>query len=228
MEISGGVWKGSLSSVKEVNISGGRLENCKADTSSIYAIRGAEKISISGGEIYAENTNTESAAYAISMANNTELTLSGNVDISASCDSGKQGSLYYFRDSYPTVDATGLTSVNSGFTLAPYYSAMTSSSALTNWMECSADNIESLLNNMSLNVICPNAETQAECEKYILKAAGNYIRIVDKNAPESQIEKALLKKRIFSSQRRKVNMMLPLRMPLREKGQKKIRHTSII
>lgn len=197
VEISGGVWKGSLSSVKEVNISGGRLENCKADTSSIYAIRGAEKISINGGEIYAKNTNTTDsnrAAYAISMANNTELTLSGNVDISASCDSGKQGSLYYFRDSYPTVDATGLTSVNSGFTLAPYYSAMTSSSALTNWMECSADNIESLLNNMSLNVICPTPETQAECEKYELKAAGNYIRILDKNAPASQIESGVIKK----------------------------------
>lgn len=197
VEISGGVWKGSLSSVKEVNISGGRLENCKADTSSIYTIRGAEKISINGGEIYAKNTNTTDsnrAAYAISMANNTELTLSGNVDISASCDSGKQGSLYYFRDSYPTVDATGLTSVNSGFTLAPYYSAMTSSSALTNWMECSADNIESLLNNMSLNVICPTPETQAECEKYELKAAGNYIRILDKNAPASQIESGVIKK----------------------------------
>ena len=197
VEISGGVWKGSLSSVKEVNISGGHLENCKADTSSIYAIRGAEKISINGGEIYAKNTNTTDsnrAAYAISMANNTELTLSGNVDISASCDSGKQGSLYYFRDSYPTVDATGLTSVNSGFTLAPYYSAMTSSSALTNWMECSADNIESLLNNMSLNVICPTPETQAECEKYELKAAGNYIRILDKNAPASQIESGVIKK----------------------------------
>lgn len=197
VEISGGVWKGSLSSVKEVNISGGRLENCKADTSSIYAIRGAEKISINGGEIYAKNTNTTDsnrAAYAISMANNTELTLSGNVDISASCDSGKQGSLYYFRDSYPTVDATGLTSVNSGFTLAPYYSAMTSSSALTNWMECSADNIEFLLNNMSLNVICPTPETQAECEKYELKAAGNYIRILDKNAPASQIESGVIKK----------------------------------
>ena len=199
VEISGGgVWNGSLSSVKEVKMIGGRLENCKADTSSIYAIRGAEKISINGGEIYAKNTNTTDsnrAAYAISMANKTQLTLSGNVDISASCDSGKQGSLYYSKsDSYPTVDATGLTSVNSGFTLAPYYSAMTSSSALTNWMECSADNIESLLNNMSLNVICPTPETQAECEKYELKAAGNYIRILDKNAPASQIESGVIKK----------------------------------
>lgn len=194
--ISGGVWKGSLSSVKEVNISGGRLENCKADTSSIYAIRGAEKISINGGEIYAKNTNTTDsnrAAYAISMANNTELTLSGNVDISASCGSGKQGSLYYFGGSYPTVDATGLTSVNPGFTLAPSYSAMKSSSALTNWMECS-DNIQSLLENIKLNVICPNATTQAECEKYILKAAGNYIRILDKNAPVSQIESGVINK----------------------------------
>lgn len=198
VEISDGVWNGSLSSVKEVNISGGRLEYHKADDNTISAIRGAEKISISGGKIYAENKNTNTtdsnrAAYAISMENNTELTLSGNVDISASCDSGKQGSLYYFRGSYPTVDATGLTSVNSGFTLAPYYSAMTSSSALTNWMECSADNIESLLNNMSLNVICPTPETQVECEKYELKAAGNYIRIVDKNAPVSQIEKGVIK-----------------------------------
>lgn len=197
VEISDGVWNGSLSSVKEVKMIGGRLKNCKADTSSIYAIRGAEKISINGGKIYAENTNTESAtraAYAISMANKTKLTLSGVVDISALCNGGKQGSLYYSSGSYPTVDATGLTSVNSGFTLAPYYSAMTSSSALTNWMECSVDNIDSLLNNMSLNVICPTAATQVECEKYILKAAGNYIRIVDKNAPASLIEKGVIKK----------------------------------
>ena len=196
VEISDGVWNGSLSSVKEVNISGGRLENCKAGT-YIYAISGAKKISINGGEIYAKNTNTTDssrAAYAISMENSTQLTLSGKVDISASCDSGKQGSLYYFGGSYPTVDATGLTSVNSGFTLAPSYSAMTSSSALTNWMECSVGNIESLLNNMSLNVICPNAETQAECAKYILKAAGNYIRIVDRNAPASQIKNGVIKK----------------------------------
>ena len=76
------------------------------------------------------------------MANKTELTLSGDVDISALCNGGKQGSLYYSKDgSYPTVDATGLTSINSGFTLAPYSAAMDSSSALTNWMECSDDNI---------------------------------------------------------------------------------------
>lgn len=135
VEISDGVWNGSLSSVKKVNISGGSLKYCKADANSIYAIRGAEKISISDGEIYAKNTNTTDsnrAAYAISMADKTQLTLSGNVDISAFCNSGKQGSLYYFGGSYPTVDATGLTSVNPGFTLAPSYSAMKSSSALTN------------------------------------------------------------------------------------------------
>lgn len=197
VEISDGVWNGSLSSVKEVKMIGGCLKNCKADTSSIYAIRGAEKISISGGKIYAENTNTTSAnraAYAISMANNTQLTLSGNVDISASCDSGKQGSLYYFSGSYPTVDATGLTSVNSGFTLAPYSAAMDSSSALTNWMECSDDNIDSLLASIKLNVICPNATTQAKYDSYILKkAAGNYIRILDKNAPVSKIDKGVIK-----------------------------------
>lgn len=197
VEISDGVWNGSLSSVKEVKMIGGRLENCKAGENSIYAIRGAEKISISDGEIYAKNTNTTDsnrAAYAISMADKTQLTLSGNVDISASCDSKKQGSIYYSTSgSYPTVDATGLTLVNSGFTLAPYYAAMTSSSALTNWMECS-DNIQSLLGNMQLNVICPNAETQAEYANYELKAAGNYIRILDKNAPVSQINKGVIKK----------------------------------
>ena len=193
VEISDGVWNGSLSSVKEVKMIGGRLENCKADTSSIYAIRGAEKISISGGKIYAENTNTassNSAAYAISMADKTQLTLSGDVNISASCNSGKQGALYYFGGAYPTVDATGLTSVNSGFTLAPSYSAMTSSSALTNWMECS-DNIQSLLENMELKVI---GDTKAEYADYELKAAGNYIRILDKNAPASQIDKGVIKK----------------------------------
>lgn len=196
VEISDGVWNGSLSSVKEVNISGGCLEDREAGEYSIYAIRGAEKISISGGTIYAENTNTTSAnraAYAISMANNTQLTLSGSVNISASCDSGKQGSLYYFDGSYPTVDATGLTSVNSGFTLAPYYTAMKASSALTNWMECS-DNIQSLLGKMELNVICPTVETQAEYADYELKAAGNYIRILDKNAPASQIKEGVIKK----------------------------------
>ena len=88
------------------------------------------------------------------------------------------------------MDATGLTSVNSGFTLAPSYSAMTSSSALTNWMECS-DNIQSLLENMELKVI---GDTKAEYADYELKAAGNYIRILDKNAPASQIDKGVIKK----------------------------------
>lgn len=192
VEISDGVWNGSLSSVKEVKMIGGRLENCKAGENSIYAIRGAEKISISDGEIYAKNTNTTDsnrAAYAISMADKTQLTLSGNVYISAFCNSGKQGSLYYFGGSYPTVDATGLTSVNPGFTLAPSYSAMKSSSALTNWMECS-DNIQSLLENMELKVI---GDTKAEYADYELKAAGNYIRILDKNAPVSKIDKGVIK-----------------------------------
>ena len=200
VEISGGVWNGSLGSVKEVKISGGSLKNCKYDTDPIYAIRGAEKISINGGEIYAKNTNTNTknanrAAYAISMANKTELTLSGNVDISASCDSGKQGSLYYFGGAYPTVNATGLTSVNSGFTLAPSYSAMKSNSALTNWLECSDNNIDSLLESIILKVIYSTEATQGEYDSYILKkAAGNYIRIVDKNAPASQIEEGVIKK----------------------------------
>lgn len=201
VEISDGVWNGSLSSVKEVKMIGGRLENCKAGENSIYAIRGAEKISISGSEIYAENTNTNTtdsnrAAYAISMANKTKLTLSGVVDISALCNGGKQGSLYYYDSgSYPTVDATGLTSVNSDFTLAPYFLAMDSSSALTNWMECSDGNIDSLLASIKLNVICPNETTQAKYASYILKkAAGNYIRIVDKNASASQIEEGVIKK----------------------------------
>lgn len=186
VEISGGVWNGSLRSVKEVKISGGSLKNCKYDTDPIYAIRGAEKISINGGKIYAENTNTNTknanrAAYAISMAKSTQLILSGVVDISASCDSGKQGSLYYFGGAYPTVDATGLTSVNSGFTLAPSYSAMKSSSALTNWLECSDNNIDSLLESIILKVIYSTEATQGEYDSYILKkAAGNYIRIVDK------------------------------------------------
>lgn len=201
VEISDGVWNGSLSSVKEVKMIGGRLENCKAGENSIYAIRGAEKISISGGEIYAKNTNTNTtdsnrAAYAISMADKTELTLSGAVDISASCDSEKQGSIYYSTsDSYPTVDATGLTLVNSGFTLAPSYSAMKSNSALTNWLECSDNNIDSLLESIILKVIYSTEATQGEYDSYILKkAAGNYIRIVDKNAPASQIEEGVIKK----------------------------------
>lgn len=200
VEISGGVWNGSLRSVKEVKISGGSLKNCKYDTDPIYAIRGAEKISINGGKIYAENTNTNTknanrAAYAISMAKSTQLILSGVVDISASCDSGKQGSLYYFGGAYPTVDATGLTSVNSGFTLAPSYSAMKSSSALTNWLECSDNNIDSLLESIILKVIYSTEATQGEYDSYILKkAAGNYIRIVDKNAPASLIKEGVIKK----------------------------------
>lgn len=102
--------------------------------------------------------------------------------------------LYYYDDSYPAVDATGLTSVNANFILAPYDVAMKSSSALTNWMECSGNNIESLLESMKLNIICQNATTKAKYKDYILKAAGNYIRIVDKNAPANQIEEGVIKK----------------------------------
>ena len=47
---------------------------------------------------------------------------------------------------------------------------------------------------MKLNIICQNATTEAKYKDYILKAAGNYIRIGDKNAPASQIEEGVIKK----------------------------------
>ena len=51
---------------------GGQLNNIKDDTSTITAISESEEVSISGGKIYAKNTNSSGRAFAISMLDKTK------------------------------------------------------------------------------------------------------------------------------------------------------------
>ena len=92
LPVTNGTWNGELDGIGEVNISGGELIN-RDSADSVYAITNTKTINISGGRIYAENQNNSGNAFAINMKNNTQLTLAGNIDVSAS--GATSGSIYY-------------------------------------------------------------------------------------------------------------------------------------
>lgn len=133
IKIKDGTWNGQLAQIKDIDICGGQLNNIKDDTSTITAISESEEVSISGGKIYAENTNSSGRAFAISMLDKTKLSLSGNIDISAA---GKNtyGSIYYgySAQSCATIVAVNLKTINGSFKFVVSDLAMQASSSLKN------------------------------------------------------------------------------------------------
>ena len=83
IEITDGIWNGQLFGIKKIDISGGEVKYKAEKTDDVTAISESEEVSISGGKIYAENTNSSGRAFAILMSDKTKLSLSGNIDISA-------------------------------------------------------------------------------------------------------------------------------------------------
>ena len=102
IKIKDGTWNGQLAHIKDIDICGGQLNNIKDDTSTITAISESEEVSISGGSVFAGNAKGK--AFAIYMKKNTQLTLSGNIDVSASGTTS--GSIYYgWPSTYPVINA---------------------------------------------------------------------------------------------------------------------------
>ena len=56
---------------KKIDISGGEVKYKAEKTDDVTAIRESEEVSISGGKIYAENTNSSGRAFAISTLDKT-------------------------------------------------------------------------------------------------------------------------------------------------------------
>jgi len=191
VEIIGGTWNGQLSYVKDIDIYGGQLNNTKDDTSTIAAIKECEEVSISGGSVFAKNTKGK--AFAIYMIKNTQLTLSGNIDVSAS---GKtSGSIYYgWASTYPVINAENVQNIGENFLVVPCDTTM-KVNPVSNWIMGSKNNIEYLCKNIKLKVVNAYADGSAnEYTNYTLKAVGNYIRFVDKNAPASRLKSGAIKR----------------------------------
>ena len=190
IKIKDGTWNGRLAHIKDIDICGGQLNNIKDDTSTITAISESEEVSISGGKIYAENTNSSGRAFAISMLDKTKLSLSDNIDISAA-GGNTNGSIYYgYRaQSCATIDAVNLETINDSFKFVVSDLAMNASSSLKNWIKGSSENMEKLVKGIHLSIVNHNSNVgyADKYQSYEARAVGNYIRIMDPKAESSLI-----------------------------------------
>ena len=191
ISITNGTWNGELDGIGEVNISGGELIN-RDSADSVYAITNTKTINISGGRIYAENQNNSGNAFAINMKNNTQLTLAGNIDVSAS--GATSGSIYYGGAStYPVINAENVKKIGENFLVVPSDTTM-KVNPVSNWIMGSKNNIEYLCENIKLTVVNAYDNGSAdEYTNYTLKAVGNYIRFVDENEPASPLKSGAIK-----------------------------------
>lgn len=190
IEITDGIWNGQLSGIKKIDISGGEVKYKAEKTDDVTAIRESEEVSISGGKIYAENTNPSGRAFAILMSDKTKLSLSDNIDISAA---GKNtyGSIYYgySAQSCATIVAVNLKTINESFKFVVSDLAMQASSSLKNWIKGSSENMDTLVNGIHLSIVNHNSSvgSAGQYQSYKARAVGNYIRIMDQNAESSLI-----------------------------------------
>ena len=190
IKIKDGTWNGQLAHIKDIDIYGGQLNNTKDDTSTIAAIKECEEVSIRGGSVFAKNTKGK--AFAIYMIKNTQLTLSGNIDISASGTTS--GSIYYgWSSTYPVINAEKVQNIGKNFFVVPSDKTM-NANPVSNWIKGSQNNIKYLCENIKLKVV--NASDKGSEDKYTnytLKAVGNYIRFVDENKPASPLKSGAIK-----------------------------------
>ena len=190
IKIKDGTWNGQLAHIKDIDIYGGQLNNTKDDTSTIAAIKECEEVSIRGGSVFAKNTKGK--AFAIYMIKNTQLTLSGNIDISASGTTS--GSIYYgWSSTYPVINAEKVQNIGKNFFVVPSDKTM-NANPVSNWIKGSQNNIKYLCENIKLKVV--NASDKGSADKYTnytLKAVGNYIRFVDENKPASPLKSGAIK-----------------------------------
>ena len=190
IKIKDGTWNGQLAHIKDIDIYGGQLNNTKDDTSTIAAIKECEEVSIRGGSVFAKNTKGK--AFAIYMIKNTQLTLSGNIDVSASGTTS--GSIYYgWASPYPVINAENVQKIGENFFVVPSDRTM-EVNPVSNWIMGSKNNIEYLCENIKLTVVNAYDKGSAdEYTNYTLKAVGNYIRFVDENKPASPLKSGAIK-----------------------------------
>lgn len=190
IKIKDGTWNGQLAHIKDIDIYGGQLNNTKDDTSTIAAIKECEEVSIRGGSVFAKNTKGK--AFAIYMIKNTQLTLSGNIDVSASGTTS--GSIYYgVASTYPVINAENVQNIGENFFVVPSDTTM-KVNPVSNWIMGSKNNIEYLCENIKLTVVNAYDKGSAdEYTNYTLKAVGNYIRFVDENKPASPLKSGAIK-----------------------------------
>ena len=167
VEIIGGTWNGQLAYIKDIDICGGQLNNIKDDTSMIAAIKECGEVSISGGSVFAKNTKGK--AFAIYMIENTQLTLAGNIDVSASGTTS--GSIYYGGAStYPVINAENVQNIGENFLVVPSDTTM-KVNPVSNWIKGSKTNIEYLCEKIKLKVVNAYDNGSAnEYTNYTLKA----------------------------------------------------------
>lgn len=126
------------------------------------------------------------------MIKNTQLTLSGNIDVSASGTTS--GSIYYgWSSTYPVINAEKVQNIGENFFVVPSDKTM-KANPVSNWIKGSQNNIKYLCENIKLKVVNASDKGSAdEYTNYTLKAVGNYIRFVDENELASPLKSGAIK-----------------------------------
>ena len=185
-----GTLNGYINGPKSITINGGNINTTFGPGAYVYSIYLKEdsELDINGGTIYAKNNSTKDeggSAFAIMTEKNDRITLKKNVNITAEAylSSMPSASIWYYdSEDQNVIDATGVTGFTHPLTIAARSIAMKNISPFANWVEGTAENIETIKDHTQFKVFTDIIGTEdTEYRGYEPQVSGNYIRMLDKN-----------------------------------------------
>ena len=179
-----GTLNGYINGPKSITINGGNINTTFGPGAYVYSIylREDSELDINGGTIYAKNNSTKDeggSAFAIMTEKNDRITLKKNVNITAEAylSSMPSASIWYYdSEDQNVIDATGVTGFTHPLTIAARSIAMKNISPFANWVEGTAENIETIKDHTQFKVFTDIIGTEdTEYRGYEPQVSGNYI-----------------------------------------------------
>lgn len=189
--MNGGTLNGYINGSKDITINGGKIETTFGPGFYVYSmyLKEDSELEINGGTISVTglvNRDQEGPAFAIVTEKGAEITLKNKVDITAkSANNMPSASIWYYdSEDQNVIDATGVTGFTHSLTIAARSTAMKNISPFANWVEGTAENIETIKDHTQFKVFTDISGTEdTEYRGYEPQVSGNYIRMLDKNNP---------------------------------------------
>lgn len=187
--MNGGTLKGYINGPKDITINAGKIETTSGPGFYVYSmyLKEDSELEINGGTISATGLvsgDQEGPAFAIVTEKGVEITLKNKVDITAkSANNMPSASIWYYdSEDQNVIDATGVTGFTHPLTIAARSIAMKNISPFANWVEGTAENIETIKDHTQFKVFTDIIGTEdTEYRGYEPQVSGNYIRMLDKN-----------------------------------------------